>query len=63
LGPSLRLKPWQAPPVHTGDGVGDGNTYGSRPREVELRRRMIALGISVYEPDPIAAIAAASSRE
>jgi hypothetical protein len=53
---SLQLKPWQAPPMHSGD-VADDATYGNKKSEVRLRRRMLALGISVFEPDPAGAIA------
>ena len=58
---ALRLRPWEAPPIVSDDEVGDPTKYGSRPQEVELRQRMIELGISVFEPDPIAAIEAAEA--
>jgi hypothetical protein len=58
---TLRLKVWQAPPMHAGDVVTDAPCYGHRPEEVGLRRRMLALGISVFEPDPIAAVQAAEA--
>ena len=32
-----------------------------RPEEVALRRKMIALGISIWEPDPLAAITKAEA--
>ena len=49
---NLALKCWQAPPMHSGDvAYGATATYG--------RRRMLRLGISIYEPDPAAAIAKA----
>jgi len=49
---TLALKCWQAPPMHSGDvAYGATATYG--------RRRMLRLGISIYEPDPAAAIAKA----
>ena len=54
---ALRLKPWQAPPCHGGPdeiGIGYGNTAG----EVRLRRRLREAGLSLYEPDPHAALAA-----
>ena len=57
----LRLKPWEAPPVHSDDEVTRPDRYGSRPQEVALRQRMIKLGVSVYEPDPIPAIEAAEA--
>ena len=58
---TLRLRPWEAPPIVTDDEVTKPDRYGSRPQEVELRQRMIKLGVSVYEPDPIAAIEAAEA--
>ena len=52
---TLRLKPWQAPPCNTySDEVGHG--YGHSRGEVLLRRRMLKAKISLYEPDPIAAL-------
>jgi hypothetical protein len=57
---SLALKPWQAPPMHSGD-VADDATYGNKTSEVRLKRRMVALGISIFEPDPAGAIAKAES--
>jgi hypothetical protein len=43
---SLKLRPWQAPPCNSDDAVDAAGT----------RRRLIALGLSIYEPDPLAAI-------
>jgi hypothetical protein len=54
---SLRLKPWEAAPVDTCDGP-PANCYGHRPAEIELRARMKRAGISVFHPDPLAALAA-----
>jgi hypothetical protein len=54
---TLRLKPWEAPPCHVhGDGI-DPNVYGYRPGEVALYNRLRGAGLSLYEPDPIAALA------
>jgi hypothetical protein len=58
---TLKLRPWQAPPVHVHDDEVTGPSYGHRPEEIALRRRMLAAGLSVYEPDPIAALEAAES--
>src|SRR5262249_44179519 len=58
---TLRLKPWQAPPMHADDVVSDAPCYGGRPEEVALRQRLLAAGLSVFEPDPIAALAAAKA--
>jgi len=55
---TLRLKPWQCPPCDAcGQAPGDPNVYGARPAEVELRDRLLAAGLSVYEPDPLSALA------
>ena len=56
---SLRLKPWHAPPMSCGDTVFENGGYGNTAKEVRLRLKMKALGISIYEPDPIGAIAKA----
>jgi hypothetical protein len=58
---NLHLRPWQAPPCHSHDEVGgDGDEYyGTRPNEVELRQRLQRAKLSVWEPDPIAALEAA----
>jgi hypothetical protein len=57
---ALKLKSWQSPPCEDfGDEVGVG--YGHSKGEVELRQRMRALNISLYEPDPRAAIDAAEA--
>jgi hypothetical protein len=62
---TLKLKPWQAPPCGCrSDEIGRG--YGHSRGEVLLRRRMLAAGLSLYEPNPIAAlekIAAGASLE
>jgi hypothetical protein len=55
---SLQLRPWQAPPLRSDDAVDPAGLYGAREQEVALRQRMIALGISIFEPDPLAAISA-----
>jgi hypothetical protein len=57
---TLGLRPRQTEPLNVvDDGVVDPNGWGCRPDEVALRRKMIRLGISLYEPDPPAAIAKA----
>jgi len=58
---ALKLKAWQSPPCEDfGDEIGPG--YGHSKGEVELRQRMRALNISLYEPDPRAAITAAEAK-
>jgi hypothetical protein len=54
---NLRLRPWQCPPCSCwSDEVGHG--YGRSRAEVMLRRRMLKANISLFEPDPHAALAA-----
>jgi hypothetical protein len=59
---SSGLRPWQAPPFEAADEVDEGGGYGKTAEEVGLRRRMIELGISLFEPDPRAAIKAAEAK-
>jgi len=54
---NLKLRPWEAPPCDTRDVQTSSDVYGARASEVRLLRRMIELGISRYEPDPLKAIA------
>jgi hypothetical protein len=56
---TLGLRPWDVAPCDADDVVHGG--WGGKPDEVGLRRKMIALGISIWEPDPSAAIAAAEA--
>jgi hypothetical protein len=51
---TMRLRPWQAPPIDASDEFGVG--YGCQPSEVQLRRRLLAAGLSIYEPDPLTAL-------
>jgi hypothetical protein len=55
---SLRLPQWINPPcwVHEDDPEEDDKD------EQELLRRMLAAGLSRYEPDPLAALKAKSKR-
>ena len=57
---SLRLRPWQCPPCDANGEVdpAEGDGYGNRPDEVGLRQRLTRAGLSVFEPDPMAAISA-----
>jgi hypothetical protein len=57
---NLGLRPWEVEPCHANDVVHGG--WGGKPDEVALRRKMIKLGISVWEPDPSSAIAAAEAK-
>jgi len=58
----LQLKPWQCPPCHADDEVSPKGEYGGMPEEVSLLKRMRALGLSRFEPDPLAAIDAAEAK-
>lgn len=52
---ALHLKPWQEPPC-----VADEDGPAERDKAAQkLLREMLALGVSRYDPDPVAAIAAA----
>src|SRR6516165_7037427 len=55
----LKLRPWEAPPMHTYDKVFPEGGYGRTEAEVALRRRLLAAELSLYEPDPVAALQAA----
>jgi hypothetical protein len=57
-GDALHLKSWQPPPCWV--EIGDGEiapVLGRRAAAEELLRRMLAAGLSRYEPDPIGALA------
>ena len=58
---TLKLRPWQCPPMDSDDEISPKGMYGGTPQEVGLRRRMIVLGLSVFEPDPLSAIAEAEA--
>jgi hypothetical protein len=53
---TLRLKPFQAPPCEVSDVATDPPCYGHSPGEVALRRRMLAAGLSLFEPSPLEAL-------
>jgi hypothetical protein len=57
---TLRLKPWQAQPAHVRATDADPNVYGCRPAEIALRDRLLKAGLSVFEPDPLNALARAT---
>lgn len=46
----LHLKPWQPPPCDPWGGFFNDGAY-------ELRDRLVAAGLSVFEPDPVKALA------
>jgi hypothetical protein len=47
---ALGLRPWEDPPMY-------GGLDGSQHRAAELLRKMLAAGLSRWEPDPVAALA------
>jgi hypothetical protein len=61
---TLGLKPWQCPPMdaNTTDLDDTSDCYGWRSPEVTLRARLEAAGLSIYEPDPAAALRARGRR-
>ena len=55
---ALKLKPWECPPSCTKDDEIDVTLWGHKPREIALRRRLLAANLSLFEGDPEAALAA-----
>jgi hypothetical protein len=55
---NLQLKCWECPPSSCRNSIDviDNTMYGSRTKEVKLRRRLLGLGLSLFEPHPQAAI-------
>jgi hypothetical protein len=56
---SLHLEPWRMPPAcvsETGDGFHDD------PDAVALLRKMLAAGVSRYDPSPLTALEAAKAK-
>ena len=62
---ALGLQPWQSPPCRA--SLADLNQPYDDPRgareSAELLKKMLALGLSKFEPDPLAAIAGAEQRQ
>jgi hypothetical protein len=65
---ALRLKPWESPPSSIDPDAIDSILARGRPRAdmvdkehggARLLRRMLALGVSAYDPTPLASIARA----
>jgi hypothetical protein len=61
---ALHLKPWQCPPCDSNNEIdpSEGVLYGNRPDEVALLQRMLAAGLSRFEPDPMKALAEAEAK-
>jgi len=61
---ALNLKPWQSPPCDLDEDDDDGTVINAPNVEgVKLLRRLLAAGLSRYEPDPMAALAEATKRK
>jgi hypothetical protein len=59
---ALRLRPWQPPPYWASDDKPrDPHPTAGKVAAWEPRRRLIAAGLSVYEPDPVRALEAVRS--
>jgi hypothetical protein len=55
---NLSLKPWECPPMRACPGAtGHGRYYFNQPKAAALRQRLIDAGLSIYEPDPLGALA------
>jgi hypothetical protein len=52
---NLRLKPWESPPIYA-------ELHPDQPGATELLEKLLAAGLSRWEPDPIAALEAHEAR-
>ena len=52
---ALKLRPWESPPCW-------GAGFHSTPQAAQLLDRLLAAGLSMWEPDPIAALAKAEAK-
>jgi hypothetical protein len=63
---ALKLRPWQPPPCWIRDLEGDlaagDDGISGRYAAAKLTRRLLAAGLSRFEPDPIAALEAAEAQ-
>jgi hypothetical protein len=50
---NLRLKGWECPPCDTFNVAQPSDHYGCRANEVTLLRRMLAAGLSRFDPNPM----------
>ena len=61
---ALRLRPWQFPPCWIDDipaALNDPELHRGLRTAAELLQRMLAAGLSRYEPDPLKALEAAEA--
>jgi hypothetical protein len=56
---NLKLKPWESPPMF---GDVEGGDASARDKARELLDRVLATGLSRYEPDPVGALQAIEAR-
>jgi hypothetical protein len=62
---ALQLKPWQFPPIWIDDvsaTLKEPPDSKDRHRAAKLLQRLLAAGLSRYEPDPLAALKRAEAR-
>lgn len=61
---SLSLKPWQEPPVNIDEDADEPDTAEREPDTAarKLLRRMLAAGVSRFDPDPLAALAGGETK-
>jgi hypothetical protein len=52
---NLRLKPWESPPIYA-------ELHPDQPGATELLNKLLDAGLSRYEPDPIAALEALTTK-
>lgn len=61
---ALNLKPWQSPPMHMEeDRPRDESPVAGRVAAWALRRKLLAAGLSVFEPDPVRALETVAARQ
>jgi hypothetical protein len=56
---ALATRPWELAPISVDedDPIPDGDDHRRTGRAIKLLRRLLAAGLSRYEPDPIEALA------
>ena len=60
---SLDLKPWECPACESDSDPSDNASYAEQKRRArQLADRLRAAGLSIYEPDPIAALEETAAR-
>jgi hypothetical protein len=61
---ALNLKPWEVCPAESDPDPSDNASYAEQKRRArQLADRLRAAGLSIYEPDPIAALGDCSARQ